>query len=393
MGLAETSKRRVGLAQPSADYRNSDQRSVVTHYDSRDHPRTQLSGESKAETPVRTLKEGSAFRKKLAWLFFACSAVVLAVVWPTKVAPALSHFLPKSMLGEQCSRVWIKSNLTQLRNSLDENVFGQHVAVRQVLAALHRRWDNANKADGASPEKPLVFSFHGWTGSGKNYMAKFIAEALFDRGLSSKYVHFLSSTLHFEDHSHRMVSTYQAQLQRWVRGNVTLCPTSLFIIDEVDKLPAGVLDGIGPYMDHHERVDGLDFRNSVFILLSNTGGREITKITMEFWREGKPRESMTSKDLEGLISKGVYNEAGGFHHTSLIDRSLIDHHVPFLPLEKRHVRRCVARELARRGLTYNEQVVDKTMSMLPFWPQDVQVFASSGCKRVVQKLDEVLFED
>ena len=221
------------------DYRNSDQRSVVTHYDSRDHPRTQLSGESKAETPVRALKEGSAFRKKLAWLFFACSAVVLAVVWPTKVAPALSHFLPKSMLGEQCSRVWIKSNLTQLRNSLDENVFGQHVAVRQVLAALHRRWDNANKADGASmvfihnnkywksqvlhppssypfmlclgPEKPLVFSFHGWTGSGKNYMAKFIAEALFDRGLSSKYVHFLSSTLHFEDHSHRMVSTYQVK--------------------------------------------------------------------------------------------------------------------------------------------------------------------------------------
>ena len=54
------------------------------------------------------------------------------------------------MLGEQCSRVWIKSNLTQLRNSLDGNVFGQHVAVRQVLAALHRRWDNANKADGAS---------------------------------------------------------------------------------------------------------------------------------------------------------------------------------------------------------------------------------------------------
>ena len=123
----------------------------MTHYDSRDHPGTQLSGESKAETHVRTRrKEGSAFRKKLAWLFFACSAVVLAVVWPTKVAPALSHFLPKSMLGEQCSRVWIKSNLTQLRNSLDHNVFGQHVAVRQVLAALHRRWDNANKADGAS---------------------------------------------------------------------------------------------------------------------------------------------------------------------------------------------------------------------------------------------------
>jgi len=328
-------------------------------------------------------------RRKINWLIFGIAALALAYFWPL-LAPKLSLVLPKSLLGEQCSRVWINSNLTHLKQDLDENVFGQHVATRQVLAALQRRWAMAIN-DNASPEKPLVLSFHGWTGSGKNYMAKFIADALYERGMSSRYVHFFSSTLHFEDPSR--VLDYQVQLQQWIRGNVSLCPSSLFIIDEVDKMPAGVLDGIGPFMDHHEQVDGVDFRESIFILLSNTGGREITKITMEFWHAGQARESMTSRDLEGLISRGVYNEEGGFHHTALIEKSLIDYHVPFLPLEKRHVKGCIAREMMRRGLQPKDEIIDKTLTMLPFWPKDIQVFASSGCKRVIQKLGEVLFDD
>ena len=122
-----------------------------------------------------------------------------------------------------------------------------------------------------------MLSFHGWTGSGKNYVAKFVADALYERGMTSKFVHFLSSTLHFENNPGAL-RHHQAQLQQWVRGNVSACPTSLFIIDEVDKMPPGVLDGVGPFMDHHENVDGVDFRRAVFILLSNTGGKEITKV-------------------------------------------------------------------------------------------------------------------
>ena len=64
-------------------------------------------------------------------------------------------------------------------------------------------------------------------------------------------------------------------------------------------MPAGVLDGLKPFMDFHSNVDGIDFRKAIFILLSNTGGREITKRTMDFWEEGKKRESMTYFDLEG----------------------------------------------------------------------------------------------
>lgn len=34
----------------------------------------------------------------------------------------------------------------------------------------------------------------------------------------------------------------------------------MFVFDEVDKYPSGLLDGIKPYLDYNSQVRGLDFR-------------------------------------------------------------------------------------------------------------------------------------
>ena len=52
------------------------------------------------------------------------------------------------------------------------------------------------------------------------------------------------------------------------------------------KMPEGVMDAIKAFVDYHESIGGVDFRRSIFIFLSNTGGKEITHKTMEAWREG-----------------------------------------------------------------------------------------------------------
>lgn len=43
----------------------------------------------------------------------------------------------------------------------------------------------------------LVMSFHGWTGGGKNYVSKFIAESIYKLGMRSRFVHVFVSTVHF----------------------------------------------------------------------------------------------------------------------------------------------------------------------------------------------------
>ena len=40
---------------------------------------------------------------------------------------------------------------------------------------------------------------------------------------------------------------------------------------------------------------GLDFRQTIFIFLSNTGGDEINKIAYNSWESGKHREDLTYK--------------------------------------------------------------------------------------------------
>jgi len=284
---------------------------------------------------------------------------------------------------ECCGAPWVRLNVTKLEQSLAENVFGQHLVnslvTRSIRAHLRK----------AEPKKALVMSFHGWTGAGKNFVAKFVTESLFKSGMSSKYVHLFISTLHFPHPE--MSDIYKLRVQDWIRGNVTQCETSIFIFDEIDKMPEGMIDGIKPFIDHHQSVEGQNFRKSIFIFLSNTGGRDITKETLKFWSDGKNREDITYRDLEMLVNKGAFNELGGLHRSAVIDSSLIDVYVPFLPLERKHVRLCVENEARNRNITMKEEQVMAVVDSLSYWPEDTRLYSTTGCKRVANKMD--LFEE
>jgi len=280
---------------------------------------------------------------------------------------------------ECCAQPWLQSNISQLEESLAENVFGQHLVTSLVTRSLRA---HLRKAD---PQKALVMSFHGWTGAGKNYVAKFVAESMFRQGMKSKYVNLLISTLHFP-HSD-MSDIYKLRVQDWIRGNVSQCERSLFIFDEIDKMPEGMIDGVKPFIDHHQHVEGQNFRKSVFIFLSNTGGRDITKQTYSFWKEGKSRTAITYQDLESLVNSGAFNELGGLHRSSVIDSSLIDVYVPFLPLERAHVRQCVEREATQRNLALTAEQEERVVAGLQYWPSDTGLYSTTGCKRVANKMD------
>ena len=222
--------------------------------------------------------------------------MVLSAVWSARDR-LLCQF------RECCAPPWLTPNTSLLEESLAGNVFGQHLVTRLVTRSIRA---HVKKSD---PKKALVMSFHGWTGSGKNFVAKFIVESLFKLGMKSKFVHLFISTLHFP--SNEMADIYKLRVQDWIRGNVTACESSIFIFDEIDKMPVGIIDGIKPFIDHHQSVEGQNFRKSIFIFLSNTGGRDITKETFKFWSEGRGRESISYTDLEMLVNRGAFNELGG----------------------------------------------------------------------------------
>ena len=64
-------------------------------------------------------------------------------------------------------------------------------------------------------------------------------------------------------------------------------------------------------------------------------------------------------------------------------------------MEQSHVRQCIEKELEDRAIEKTRiasNFVDEVVSELSFWPAETKVFASAGCKRVGQKVDELLYD-
>nr|XP_027326992.2 torsin-1B [Anas platyrhynchos] len=307
-------------------------------------------------------------------------SVGLAIGVASALTGYLSHPNFYCSYVECCPSAGHRLNATALREQLDERLFGQHLAKEVVLRAV------TGFSHNPSPKKPLTLSLHGWAGTGKNFLSQLLARHVHPAGLRSKFVHLFLATLHFPHQ--QQLQLYQEQLQSWIRGNVSACPYSVFIFDEMDKMHQGLIDAIKPFLDYYEQVDGVSYRKAIFIFLSNAGGDLINKAALDFWTSGKEREEIQLKDLEPVLSVGVFNNKNsGLWHSSLIDRNLIDYFVPFLPLEHKHVKMCVRAEMKARGHAVDEKVVEAVADEMTYFPKEAKIYSDKGCKTVQAKLD------
>ena len=284
---------------------------------------------------------------------------------------------------------WIDYQVKQLSDDLNREVHGQHLVKQIIPKLIEQHMKNEN------PEKALVLSFHGWTGGGKNFVSDIVAKNIFRKyrksGESDFVRHFFCSHFNTED---------KQLIREWIKNNITnvvkTCQRSLFIFDEIDKLPEGVIDIIKPFVDHNKFVDSIDYTKTIFILLSNTGGTGITKKTYEFYKQGKEQTDLKMKDFESLIGSGAFNENGGLNKSDIVDKNLIDAYIPFLPLEKKHVRRCVIDYLKLHhnkvdplkdpGREFIRDIADE----MEYQPPDTQLYSRTGCKRVRTKVDALI---
>ncbi|KAM5146737.1 torsin-1A-like [Mantella aurantiaca] len=270
-------------------------------------------------------------------------------------------------------------NVTALQRDFEDRIFGQHLAKRVVLKAVPGFLHNKN------PKKPLALSFHGWTGTGKNYVSQILVRHIYPTGQKSKHVHQFISTLHFP-HAN-LIDLYKDQLQSWIRGNVSSCERSIFIFDEVDKMQPGLIDAINPFLDFNDQIGGVSYRKAIFIFLSNAGGEYISQLALDFWKTGKKREDIKLNDVEHHLSLKAFNSGdGGMWHANLIAKNLIDFFVPFLPMEFEHVKMCVRAELRERGYLVDEELVSTVAKEMTYYPKEERIYSVKGCKTVSAKL-------
>ncbi|NXQ96046.1 TOR3A protein, partial [Sagittarius serpentarius] len=277
----------------------------------------------------------------------------------------------------------IVNNITGLEADLNGHLHGQHLAKEVVIRAVQGFLQSPR------PEKALVLSFHGWSGTGKNFVARMVASHLYRDGLKSECVRVFISLFHFPHHQN--VDSYKAQLKKQVSETVQLCKQSLFIFDEAEKLHFSLLDAIKPFMapcDHKGRVD---YRRSIFLFLSNLGGNTINEVALDFWRAGRAREEISMEFLEQRLRLELQKpEESGYARSHLLEENVIDFFVPFLPLEYHHVKLCARDAFLARGLPYSEAALDEVARMMVFVPKEEKLFSAQGCKSVSQRINYFL---
>lgn len=105
-----------------------------------------------------------------------------------------------------------------------------------------------------------------------------------------------------------------------------------------------------------------------------------------------------------MLELHAFNVEGGLQKSSLIKSHLIDHFIPFLPLEVRHIEKCIQTEFENRGkfvgvslIRYVFNIKTQLYNIIFFFvyyreiaKNDVvyknNIFASTGCKRLNMKV-------
>lgn len=252
---------------------------------------------------------------------------------------------------ECCNEASIPANIVGLKQELRKSLFGQHIVQQQLIPALEAHFNGKRNS-----RKPLVISFHGTPGTGKNFVADLIAKNVYEKGLESKFVHKFMGRTDFPVAADAKVYTTRLNIE--VRKAIADCPRSMFIFDEVDKMPDGVFESLTSLVDYNAYIDRQDATQAIFIFLSNTAGVFLSNKLGELLKSGTLRENTKLSHFEQTLEKAAYNMEGGLKKTSLIEAHVIDHFIPFLPLEKSHVYKCIQQEYERWNASPSDKEIE-----------------------------------
>ena len=167
--------------------------------------------------------------------------------------------------------------LKGLAQELKQQVIAQDKAIDKMVRAIQR-----NRVGLKDPNHPIgAFMFLGPTGVGKTYLAKKLAEFMF--GSTDALIRIDMSEYTESFNVSRLIGAppgyvgYEegGQLTERVRRH----PYSIVLLDEIEKAHGNVFNLLLQVLDEGRLTDGngrlVDFRNTVIIMTSNAGTRQL----------------------------------------------------------------------------------------------------------------------
>lgn len=285
------------------------------------------------------------------------------------------------------------ARLKNMANDLKTVVVAQDKAIEKMVKAIQR-----NRVGLKEKNHPIgAFMFLGPTGVGKTYLAKKLAEHMF--GSSDALIRVDMSEYSESFNTSRLVGAppgyvgYEegGQLTEKVRRH----PYSIVLLDEIEKAHGNVFNMLLQVLDEGRLTDGngrlIDFRNTVIIMTSNAGTRQLKEFGrgIGFNAGGFSSENINETDKEyarSIIQKSLSKQFS----PEFLNR--LDEIITFDQLDLEAIKRIIDIELKGlvgriKELGCNIKISNAAKEFVASKGYDVQ-FGARPLKRAIQNYIE-----
>jgi ATP-dependent Clp protease ATP-binding subunit ClpC len=241
--------------------------------------------------------------------------------------------------------------LLKVEDELHKRVIGQDQAIASVASAIRR-----SRTGLSSPKRPLgSFVFLGPTGVGKTLLAKTLAEFLF--GNEEALIRIDMSDFMEKHNVSRLVGAPPGYIGYEEGGLLTekirRRPYSVVLLDEIEKAHPDVFNILLQVLEEGQLSDNLghtvSFRNTVLIMTSNAGAREISKdASLGFHAE----DGMLRYDE---IKSSALGELKRMFNPEFLNR--VDEIVVFHSLNREHLRQILEVMIGETQVQLTEQKI------------------------------------
>jgi ATP-dependent Clp protease ATP-binding subunit ClpC len=199
------------------------------------------------------------------------------------------------------------TRLLKMADELRGSVIGQDEAISKVVKSIQR-----NRAGLKDPNKPIgTFVFLGPTGVGKTQMAKVLAMYLFE---SADNLIRIDMSEYMEKFSvSRLVGAPPGYVGYEEGGQLTekvrRKPYAVVLLDEIEKAHPDVFNILLQVLDEGQLTDSLgrrvDFRNTIVIMTSNIGTRELKDFGQGVGFATRARQDAANDYAKTVIQKAL----------------------------------------------------------------------------------------
>ena len=192
--------------------------------------------------------------------------------------------------------------LLRMESVLHERIVGQEEAVTALSKAIRR-----SRSGLKDPKRPAgSFIFLGPSGVGKTELSKALAEFLFN---SEDALISFDMSEYMEKHTvSRLVGSPPGYVGYDEGGQLTKAvrarPYSVVLFDEIEKAHPDVYNILLQILEEGRLTDGqgrtVDFRNTVIIMTSNVGARDIAQ-TQTLGFSSEPNKGLSDKEIQSRV--------------------------------------------------------------------------------------------